>query len=509
MKKAGEASTSERQKDVEMGGSGSHGNGDCTCSEFLDEASTSERQKDVEMGGSGSHGNGDCTCTESLDEASSSERQKDVEMGGSGSHGNGDCTCTETQWVEYIKKKLNENKVSRQAGQAGIAKVPEFCRDIDEAYKPCIISIGPYHRGNSETEPMEQRKWQCLNEILHRKSESHLNECFKVLKDLEVEARSSYLDDFQLKSMCFMEMMLLDGCFMVDYLRQPSKYIPGTRPWMRTQIDNDLLLVENQLPFFVLENIFPLVKEENEREGLAELTLKFCRHVRPSDSKLSPSWLATRKLQHLLHSYHAYLFYDSGQKSSGAIAPDQIRTIHSASFLEESGIEFKRVKPTTKVLDVSYSNGVIKITPLKIDAFTGSQFRNLIAFEKFNPSIEPRFTAFTEFMDYIINESTDVTLLRKHRIIDHALGSDGEVATLFNQLNTRTFDDLPPDMADIYTGAQAFYRKKRNKWKAILKQKYMDSPWAIISVVFGGVLILLLTIIQVVYAILTYHKPPS
>ncbi|XXG71041.1 hypothetical protein AAC387_Pa07g0382 [Persea americana] len=186
MKKAGEASTSERQKDVEMGGSGSHGNGDCTCSEFLDEASTSERQKDVEMGGSGSHGNGDCTCTESLDEASSSERQKDVEMGGSGSHGNGDCTCTETQWVEYIKKKLNENK-----------------------------------------------------------------------------------------------------------------------------------------------------------------------------------------------------------------------------------------------------------------------------------------------------------------------------------LNTRTFDDLPPDMADIYTGAQAFYRKKRNKWKAILKQKYMDSPWAIISVVFGGVLILLLTIIQVVYAILTYHKPPS
>lgn len=169
------------------------------------------------------------------DEASTSKREKDVEMGGSGSHGHGDSTCTETQWVEYIEKKLDENRVSRQAG---IAKVPKFCRDINEAYKPCIISIGPFHRGNSETEPMEQHKWQCLNYILSRKSISYLKECFKVLKKLEVDARCSYLDDFQLDSMYFMEMMLLDGCFIVDYLRQSSN-IPFIKPWMKPQIDND------------------------------------------------------------------------------------------------------------------------------------------------------------------------------------------------------------------------------------------------------------------------------
>lgn len=440
------------------------------------------------------------------DEASTSKREKDVEMGGSGSHGHGDSTCTETQWVEYIEKKLDENRVSRQAG---IAKVPKFCRDINEAYKPCIISIGPFHRGNSETEPMEQHKWQCLNYILSRKSISYLKECFKVLKKLEVDARCSYLDDFQLDSMYFMEMMLLDGCFIVDYLRQSSN-IPFIKPWMKPQIDNDLLLMENQLPFFVLENIFLLVKGENEGEGLENLGLKFCRRVRPANTTLTASMLATRNLQHLLHFYHAYLFYDDGSSSIHDMESYQIRTIHSASFLKQSGIEFKRLKPTNKVLDVSFSvNGVIRITPLVIDAYTSSQFRNLIAFEKFNPSIEPRFTAFAGFMDYIINTSTDVTLLRKRRIIEHALGSDDEVATIFNQLNTRTFDYLPSDLVKIYKEADVFYGKRRNKWKAILKQKYMDSPWAIISIVFGGVLVLLLTIIQAVYAILSYYKPAS
>ena len=102
------------------------------------------------------------------------------------------------------------------------------------------------------------------------------------------------------------------------------------------------------------------------------------------------------------------------------------------------------------MIDVRFTDGVINITPYVTDAFTISQYRNLIAFEKFNPIIELWFIAFAQFMDYLINKSKDVILLRKKGIIEHALGSDEEVANVFNQLTTETFEYLTLELATVY-----------------------------------------------------------
>lgn len=476
-----------------------------------DEASTSKKGKEVAM--------------ETIYQASTRKQEtKDLEMGlVSESHGHGDNTDKkEDAWVNYIKEKLEKYNSSRDAGTeiSRIPRVPvEFFRHTNEAYKPCIISIGPYHRGNSETKHMEQCKWQCLKDVLDRKEGSHLKVCFKVLESLEGPAKRSYDDDFHLESWDFMEMMLLDGCFIVDYLRDPLRYIPDTKPWMKRQIDNDLLLFENQLPFIVLEEIFDFFKMENESERLKDLTLSFCKRVGATNigatnTILTPSMLSGTKFQHLLDFYHAYLFFNKRRKrenSSQSTPSDQIRTIHSASVLgNQAGIQFKRLELRDKVIGTRFNpDGVMNITPLVIDAFTRSQFQNLIAFEKCNPSIEPGFTSFAKFMDYIIDTATDVRLLRENGIIERTLGSDEEVAAIFNQLNTATFDDyIPPDLAKTYERADEYYKNQGNKWMAILKQKHINSPWAVISII-AGVLILLFTFTQTLLAILSYSKPAS
>ncbi|XXG71037.1 hypothetical protein AAC387_Pa07g0380 [Persea americana] len=414
-------------------------------------------------------------------------------------------------WVNSIQMKLNANTLPQNADieTSCIPRVPEgFCRDTNEVYEPCIISIGPYHGGKLKFEHMEMRKWQCLRDILERRRGIHLNDFFKVLRPLEVQARSLYSDDIHLESMDFMEMMLLDGCFIVDYLRQPSQYIPDTRTWIEHQINNDLLLLENQVPFFVLNHIYPLIKEERETEVLLDLALKFCSLVCAKRTTLSVAMLSGRNFQHLLHFYHAYLFYDERGRSDQPIESEMVRTIHTARFLKKAGIKFKKKKVIDKVIDIRFTEGVLNITPLVIDAFTISQYRNLIAFEKFDPSIEPRFTAFAQFMDYLINKSKDVILLREKGIIEHALGSDEEVANVFNQLTTGTFEYLTLELATVYREVDKYCKKKKNQWMAKLMRDHLSSPWAITSIGFG-VLILIFGVIQVVMSLLNYIKHKS
>ena len=68
-----------------------------------------------------------------------------------------------------------------------------------------------------------------------------------------------------------------------------------------------------------------------------------------------------------------------------------VKTIHTARFFKKVGSK----KMIDKVIDV-----ILNTTPLLTDAFTVSQYRNLIAFEKLDPTIEPQFTPFAPRLPY-------------------------------------------------------------------------------------------------------------
>ena len=63
---------------------------------------------------------------------------------------------------------------------------------------------------------------------------------------------STTYPDFELA-----HMMVIDACFILEFIQSiPTRVSSGTNMLMTASIIHDLLLIENQIPFFVLEIIF-------------------------------------------------------------------------------------------------------------------------------------------------------------------------------------------------------------------------------------------------------------
>ena len=108
-------------------------------------------------------------------------------------------------------------------------------------------------------------------------------------------------------------------------------------------------------------------------------------------------------------------------------------------------------------------------------------------------------TSYISFLDSLIDEANDVKVLRKAGVLYNCLGSDEEVAKLFNEIGT----DLVP-----YTQIYSYVRSKiqkhyKNKWMTWMAQffhNHFSSPWTIFA--FCGILVGLgLTAIQTWFAV--------
>lgn len=140
---------------------------------------------------------------------------------------------------------------------------------------------------------------------------------------------------------------------------------------------------------------------------------------------------------------------------------------------------------------------------------TKSLFSNLIAFEQCHIDSTKDITSYIIFMDNLINSSEDVSYLHYCGIIEHWLGSDAEVADLFNRLCQEVFFD-PKDsyLSKLSDEVNYYYSRRWNALKATLKHRYFNNPWAYFSF-FAAVILLVLTLVQSFYAVYAYYKPPS
>lgn len=422
------------------------------------------------------------------DKASAGKTEKDVVIEiGSGSDGHG----------PSIYQSREEEPI------VNIPRVPEALRRGDnDAYEPKVISFGPYHRGNHRLQPMERLKWENLRRILNER-ECRLSDYLDKIAPMENRVRSCYSDDINLlKSRDLVEMMLLDSCFIIHFMRGSDLPIPDDKIWMWELIQNDMLLLENQLPLFLVEYVYHLIIDEHQRRDFTENALEFFSDVyykeNPGTAGISP-----RGVRHLFHLYHKFLFFGE----EGCTPASAKRPISGAKSLEERGIKFKPMT-SEKVMDVQFNRGTMEIKPLRIDASNISLFKNLIALERLDPCTEPLLTGYAKFMDYIIDTSKDVALLRKKGIIIRACGSDEEVATIFNQLTSGALDYQPTKVMRIYRDVEKYCRSKSRYWRVILFRDYCSNPWTSAKV-FAAVILLVLAFLQTFFSVYPYFRPPS
>uniref|UniRef100_A0A5B6ZDP9 Uncharacterized protein n=1 Tax=Davidia involucrata TaxID=16924 RepID=A0A5B6ZDP9_DAVIN len=427
------------------------------------------------------------------------------------------------QITDRVSNKVDERlaHLSCTTFKPYIFRVPAGLRlENEKAYEPEIVAIGPYHHDKEKLQKMEDYKLRYLQLFLKRRNESSVNRYVMALRDLEGRARNCYAestDKFDKDK--FVEMMLLDGCFIIELFQK--NYTRGLRnldtdrdpvfelDQVRSSIEHDLMLFENQLPFFILVHLLNMTDVvPATRDHIIHLALDFLHHLLPSPNHLPYSRISVDNVNHLLGLMHDSWCHSFAEIVSGRkVVNKKWGFIKCATELREAGIKFEKLTGiNTALFDIKFENGVMKIPPFRVEDKTESVFRNLIAYEQYLPVIHRRryVTDYMIFMDRLVNSTKDAEKLRHSGIIDNWLGDDEVVSIMFNKIaNKISICSAMFCYCEVFNNVNKHCEQRRNIWLAKLRRSYFNSPWAIISFL-AAVTLLILTLIQTVVSILSY-----
>ncbi|KAG5237093.1 UPF0481 protein [Salix suchowensis] len=338
--------------------------------------------------------------------------------------------------VASIRRKMETISCSHS-----ICRVRENIRSKNEkAYIPDKVSIGPYHHGKQGLENMEEHKWRYIHALLSRKPdlEASLDECLAALKEVEHKARACYEQDINVTDDEFLQMMLVDGCFIIElFLKYSIKSLRRrndpvfTIPGMLFDLRSDLMLLENQIPLFILQRLFEVVPAPAEcTQSFAKLAFHFFKYMIPGDPQIHQQKFSEEGNHILDLICHCLLPTYPGVK--GTNFSDQ-KHFRCATGLQAAGIRIKGSR-TKNLLDIKFARGVLEIPHVIIHQYTESLFRNLIALEHSSSDGVQHITSYVFLMKSLVGSDKDVKLLQKKDILTNYDVTEKEVATLFEKL---------------------------------------------------------------------------
>ncbi|OMO80451.1 hypothetical protein COLO4_24083 [Corchorus olitorius] len=366
-----------------------------------------------------------------------------------------------------------------------ISRVPQHVREEDErAHTPRIVSIGPFHYKKPGLEYMEALKLKYRDRMMEKHKNKDLwSSLFGAMKELEAPTRRCYSEDFNtINSNDFVMMMLLDGCFIIELFQLSAEIAKGKQvddddPIFNTQritpdLRLDLLMLENQLLLFVLQEIFRQTDYSGGNEScLNMLALQFFRSVWPSNDKDPIGIIKStieRSYHHLLALFHFGFTWGncnskttsntrsqtqkkqspkstskrrsrtrtrSKQSPKSTLVPAMKGWVRNAEKLNQAGIFLKK-KSGNVLLDIQLERSRLTIPTLLIGVRNKLALRNLLAYEQSNFYVAPYFTSLVMLFYSLVDTPEDVQLLQRKGILGGAgSGSDEQVVALFSSLS--------------------------------------------------------------------------
>ncbi|XP_034906615.1 UPF0481 protein At3g47200 [Populus alba] len=348
-----------------------------------------------------------------------------------------------SNWEDYdmtrdIVTRLN-SMVDSCAPQQGLFKcciyeVPNLLRNVKpEAYTPQLISIGPLHHDDAKLEIMQRKKLICFREFKgNGMSDERIMDLVNIIRNEEKNIRQYYSKNFdKIESREFIEMILLDAVFIIEFLKESYGFRgrpKNLEPWMMSDIEEDLKLLENQLPFFSIDEIYDEVisaRQEFPRIPFLRLaTLHFGKYAfsdlmrANNDPKVKGSRHFTDLLRNLMLNgviERSFTF-------------DNIKLKYSAVMLRKAGVSFRVVKEEC-LLNIRFEKGVLEIPRLEVDYSFERFVRNIMALEQCYKPFKAYICSYIKFLDHLINSAEDVDLLVEKGIILHWLGDDAALST--------------------------------------------------------------------------------
>ncbi|XP_057467114.1 UPF0481 protein At3g47200-like [Actinidia eriantha] len=453
-------------------------------------------------------------------------------------------------------RKISEGaqKTKESFSSACIYRVPEELRKLKEsAYTPRLVSIGPLHSKDKHLESrMQDIKMSYVNSLLCRMTDGTevcklavLEECVKEMKLSVEDAKKCYTEEVDNLNE---EMLVVDGCFILELLyryyllthpkeetNEESNEITNEVPkeeiidpvfdisLMHITVQHDLLLLENQLPFCVLEKLFPITVDKIPGHPPNHLLFDYvisyfsdmtmilvgksinsnttncrlpgeCVLLLPGNRMNSEKKgvAKPKKYYHILHIVHNHCHPLDPPK--GEYHKD---LMPSASDLDYAGVKFVGTKKDLFKVKFTHQSCVercfqrahFEISTLSLYDSTELFLRNLIAFEQCCPRVSCYVTSYAFLMDMLVNSAKDVEVLQKAGVIQNYLGADQDASDLFNKLCKEVVIEK---FFFAETCDQAIKYSKRYWPKAVahVRRKYFATPWTFIAfcvafIVFG------------------------
>ncbi|XWS43075.1 hypothetical protein CRYUN_Cryun16bG0070100 [Craigia yunnanensis] len=422
-----------------------------------------------------------------------------------------------------LKESSNDNStVPAQSPKPLIQRVPSTLSEnnyFKKYFEPRVFAIGPLHHGKPRLQPAEKTKLELA--VLFTK-EHGVNEqvLYKKIKEEIGELRKSYrsedIEDYDDEELAWM--FFVDGCAVLHAIhcamqeKKEKQKMLSIKVYFLAFAQVDMFMLENQLPFRVLQLLISSVnKGDDLRKSINEFIDKKIKktvavveqEARPQEDQGHTHLLGLLR-ERLLGNHKATNNKSSmegeGRRSRRSQQPN--KGFRGISELKEAGIQLSS-NESSSLRDVNFQVGflgTLKIPRIVVDDSTGSKFMNLVAYEMC-PDFENDFevTSYLCFLDSLIDTAQDVKELRHAGILLNYMGSDEEVADLFNKITT----DLVPDHGMFLPVTEDILKYCNSQWRTSMAKAYythFSTPWSILA--FLGALIgLIFTAIQAYYSI--------
>ncbi|KAL5564849.1 hypothetical protein UlMin_028013 [Ulmus minor] len=447
-------------------------------------------------------------------------------------------------WKE-IKKSGEESNSSEQIPK--IQLIPQFMLDQmkfgKDHCRPRAMTMGPIWECQSweECEVLKlklaakfiRNSGKTSNDLLAsiQKEIETLSKCFdnQVLQRFtRLKNNGRDLHNFRFHPLA--RMLLLDGCSILQFIYSrvwDKLKVLQINNGQASLIEQDLFLMENQIPFRVLEILMDQLPIDGAltRTVLQHSIDIFIRmNLMTPENVLKGSYLDFYKEKHpvhLLDILRSGLLYafdptnngrSSDRRSRDPSSNKELKREYFRNIQELKAAGIKLESSGTSCLgDVTFTSfgwfrARLKIPPLIVNDATGRKLRNLVAYEMCPENCNSDFgvTSYVSLLDSLIDSEEDVKELRSAHILRNHLGSDKEVANLFNEIGYNKVSGTDQAYHQVKQRIQSHF----DSWWAIsiaqFLQEYFKNPWTFIALL-GAIAVLALTVSQTYFTI----NPPK
>ncbi|KAF5802268.1 hypothetical protein HanRHA438_Chr06g0266751 [Helianthus annuus] len=416
-----------------------------------------------------------------------------------------DHICSEA--MEWVICLTGQGIAKSYEREGRMEKVPplllksEKGRRNSECYEPAVVSIGPYHHNRPALARAEKYKLITLEQYCLRTKET-IKTLYNTVFEVVHDARKCYIDGSTdaYSDHEFNQMMLRDACFILLYIElMPCAH---TNVFLNNEylgaigfanIKRDLLLLENQIPFVVLE---VLLKLRFPRDKGEEVLNKFFNYLNYGEvmMKKDKKVLEYKRPLHLLELYRSYFIslptqYKTHENFNYV---KQNRAFASVTELKARWI-FLRCTSDESTSDMEFNSyccyGEFMLAPRAVCPYTKAIYLNMIAYEMcpHTPN-DLRISTYIRVMKSLILQRADVKELLRNNILLHSLGSDEEVVKMYDEFEVPAVNYYM--FNQLRLGIEKLNERKYKTWVAELITDYFGSPWkALGSLVATAILV--------------------